>query len=158
MSIHCWLSIGSHWSHQNHVTTRSGHADLTGARAKGCPRIPWGNVNGICLGMDVMVSISSGWKLPHPLEMKWTSSQIQDFFLQLPRWFMYIGFALRKILSTVMVLGCFRTLTNGGFPISMLVFRKFSLISVPNSLVKSRASWTCFQVGEWLVSEYSFSS
>ena len=69
-------------------------------------------------------------------------------FLQLPRWFIYIGFALRKILSTVMVLGCFRTLTNGGFPISMLVFRKFSLISVPNSLVKSRASWTCFQVGE----------
>jgi hypothetical protein len=78
--------------------------------------------------------------------------------LRLPCWFIYFGFALRKILSTVMVLGCFRTLTNGGFPISMLVFRKFSLISVPNSLVKSRASWTCFQVGEWLVSEYSFSS
>lgn len=115
------------------MMTRSGHADLTG----------WG-------------------KLPRPLDMKWTSSQIQDLFaaasvLAYIHWICPESNIQTKILSTVMVLGCFRTVTNGGFPISMLVFRKFPLISVPNSLV-SRARWTCFQVGEWLVSEFSFSS
>ena len=71
---HVWWSIDtSHWSYENHprslqfsALTRSGNADLTGAkwdRLRGKPGYVW-----IWWGLFLVDE-----KLPHPLEMKWIS-------------------------------------------------------------------------------------